>query len=83
MTVTAHGKTREGFARDLAAAVHDQGLTPRTAVVRAGPWAYRVLLQSQEDGPHTTLPNVGWVALEEDRALEAWTTEVVAKEAES
>jgi hypothetical protein len=80
--VSAHGKSAMEFLDALAAAYRATGLTPRTAIVRAGGAIYPLLLREQDDGPHMTLGGVGWIALELDPSLEPWSAAIVEKEGE-
>jgi hypothetical protein len=78
--VSSHGKTREQFVAALVDAYVMTGLTPRTATLRLGAAVYPLLLRSEIDGPHTTLPGVGWFGIELDPALEPWSGCFVEKE---
>ena len=79
-TVTAHGKSWDEFEAALVDALAVVGLTPRTAVIRAGSEVYARLLRSEEDGPHAVLGGVGFIGLELDPMMEPWSAYIVKRE---
>jgi len=79
--VSGNGKTREQFVAALVDAYAATGLTPRTATLRLGAAVYPQFLRSEIDGPHTTLPGVGWFGIALAPELEPWSGQFVEKEA--